>query len=114
MTFFGYDHLASESAPKDAKMHRRRAIRFGSRSATGMKGFANSDCAVMIVHGEQDDTIPISYGYGTYYKKYADDARFTFKKYPDRDHGVMTLEDGSLDLELMAEIVAFFDAQISD
>jgi hypothetical protein len=26
-------NLASESAPKDAKMHRRRAIRFDSRSA---------------------------------------------------------------------------------
>lgn len=90
-------------------------LTYGSYAfSTGMKGFANSDCAVMIVHGEQDDTIPISYGYGTYYEKYADDARFTFKKYPDRDHGVMTLEDGSLDLELMAEIVAFFDAQISD
>ena len=81
--------------------------------STGMKGFGNSDCAVMIVHGEQDDTIPIDYGYGTYYEKYADDPRFTFKKYPDRDHGVMTLEDGSLDLELMAEIAAFFDAQIT-
>ena len=34
MTFFGYDHLASESAPKDAKMHRWRAIRFDSRLAT--------------------------------------------------------------------------------
>ena len=33
MTFFGYDHLASESTPEDAKMHRRRAIRFDSRSA---------------------------------------------------------------------------------
>jgi len=33
LTFFGYDNLASESAPKDAKMHRRRAIRFDSRSA---------------------------------------------------------------------------------
>lgn len=81
--------------------------------STGMKGFGNSDCAVMIVHGEQDDTIPIDYGYGTYYEKYAGDPRFTFKKYPDRDHGVMTLEDGSLDLALMAEIAAFFDAQIT-
>ena len=33
LTFFGYDHLVSKSMPKDAKMHRRRAIRFDSRSA---------------------------------------------------------------------------------
>ena len=80
--------------------------------STAMKGFAESDCAVMIVHGEQDDTIPIRYGYDTYYKKYGDSDRFVFKTYADRDHEVMRGADGKHDMALMAEIVAFFDANV--
>lgn len=81
---------------------------------TAMKGFAGSDCDVMIVHGELDDTIPIGYGYDKYYKKYADNDRFTFKKYADRDHGVMTNAEGELDLALMGEIADFFDQSLAD
>lgn len=77
--------------------------------STAMKGFENSDCAVMIVHGEQDDTIPIEYGYDTYFEKYGTDARFTFKKYADRDHSLLDNADGTRDFALMEEVVAFFD-----
>ena len=80
--------------------------------STAMKGFKNTDCEVMIVHGEQDDTIPIEYGYETYYKKYGDSDRFVFKKYEDRDHIVMRDADGNHDMALMSELVAFFDANI--
>ena len=80
--------------------------------STAMKGFKNTDCEVMIIHGEQDDTIPIEYGYETYYKKYGDSDRFVFKKYEDRDHIVMRDADGNHDMALMSEIVAFFDANI--
>ena len=73
--------------------------------STAMKGFKNTDCEVMIVHGEQDDTIPIEYGYETYYKKYGDSDRFVFKKYEDRDHIVMRDADGNHDMALMSEIV---------
>lgn len=82
--------------------------------STAMKGFANSDCDVFIIHGELDDTIPIEYGYGTYIEKYADDPRFTFKMYPDRDHGLLENSDGLRDLELMEEIVSFFDRSLLD
>ena len=80
--------------------------------STSMKGFAKTDCPVMIVHGEEDDTIPIRYGYETYYKKYGDDDRFVFKKYEDRDHEVMRGADGKHDMALMAEIVAFLDGSL--
>ena len=80
--------------------------------STAMKGFAETDCAVMIVHGEQDDTIPIEYGYDTYYEKYGEDDRFVFKTYEDRDHEVMRDADGNHDMALMAEIAAFFDRHI--
>lgn len=87
--------------------------KYGTYSfSTAMKGFENSDCAVMIVHGEKDTTIPIAYGYDTYFEKYGDDDRFTFKKYEDRDHDVMKTADDKLDLELMAEVADFFDASI--
>lgn len=81
--------------------------------STAMKGFENSNCPIMIVHGEKDDTIPINYGYETYYEKYGNNDRFIFKKYADRDHLVMRNENGNHDLELMAEIAAFFDKSIA-
>lgn len=76
--------------------------------STALKGFANSDCEVMIVHGEQDETIPIEYGYDTYFEKYGNDERFVFKKYEDRDHIIMNYAVDR-DFELMADIVEFFD-----
>ena len=81
--------------------------------STSMKGFKNSDCGVMIVHSEDDSTIPISYGYDKYYKKYKDNPRFVFKKYSDRNHSVLTDKNGNLDESLINEIVAFFDLHIA-
>ena len=77
-----------------------------------MKGFEKSDCGVMIVHSEDDETIPIGYGYDKYYKKYKNNERFVFKKYTDRGHDVLVTEDGTLDYELFGEIVAFYDSYV--
>ncbi len=89
------------------------SVKYGKyASSTSMKGFENSDCAVMIVHSEDDSTIPISYGYEKYYEKYAEDERFTFKKYEDRDHDLLVTEDGKLDTQLFEEILDFIDANI--
>ena len=79
-----------------------------------MKGFANSDCDVMIVHGEKDTVVPIGYGYDTYFEKYGEDPRFTFKKYKMRGHDVMDYLPDSRDYALMEEIAAFFDKSIAD
>ncbi len=89
-------------------------VTYGGKYAfsSAMKGFENSDCEVFVVHGELDDTIPIEYGHDTYIKEYADDDRFTFKTYADRDHLVMRDESGEHDMALMAEIAAFFDAAL--
>ena len=46
-----------------------------------MKGFENTDAKIMIVHSDDDSTIPIEYGFDLYYEAYGDDERFTFKKY---------------------------------
>lgn len=80
--------------------------------STSLNGFAASDCGVMIVHSADDTTIPIGYGYDAYYKKYKDDPRFTFKKYEDRDHGVLTTADGKLDIALIGEVVEFFNGYV--
>ncbi|MBR5546589.1 MAG: alpha/beta hydrolase [Clostridia bacterium] len=83
--------------------------------STAMKGFANSDCRVMIVHGALDQTVPSEYGYDAYYKKYSSDERFVFKKYKYRDHDLLRENRGKryLDLELMGEIAAFFDQSLT-
>lgn len=76
--------------------------------STAMKGFAASDCGVMIVHGERDVTVPPEYGYDLYYETYGDDPRFTFLSYPVRGHSIFT-QAGKLDTELMDQIIAFCD-----
>ena len=85
-------------------------LMYGSYSfSTTMKGFKNSDCPVMIVHGALDDTIPMEYGYDAYYKVYGSDPRFTFVRYDDRTHDLLKTADGVLDLDLMAQVADFFD-----
>jgi len=83
--------------------------------ASAMKGFANSNCKVMIVHGALDRTVPSEYGYDAYNEKYGSDERFVFKKYKYRDHDLLRENRGKryLDLELMGEITAFFDQSMT-
>lgn len=81
-------------------------------SSTSMKGFERSDCRVMIVHGELDETIPIGYGYEKYYERYEGDPRFTFKKYDTRGHDVILDSSGSTDMELFSEVVDFINQSL--
>ena len=66
----------------------------------------------MIVHGAKDETVPIEYGYDTYYEKYGDDERFVFKRYDERTHAIMDDSLGKRDFELMGDIVQFFDQSL--
>ena len=77
--------------------------------STSMKGFKNTDAEIMIVHSDDDTTIPIEYGYEKYYEKYGEDERFTFKKYTGRDHSLLVDGEGKLDRALFGEIISFFD-----
>ena len=79
-------------------------------SSTAMKGFAGSDCGVMIIHGELDGTVPIQYGYDIYAAKYENDPRFTFVRYSDKGHvNILPKKDTGAEGELLAQIVAFCD-----
>lgn len=62
-------------------------IKFGKYSSSNaLSGFENSEADVMIVHSEDDDTVPIECGYELYYEKYKNDSRFTFIKYENKGH----------------------------
>ena len=80
--------------------------------STALKGFENSDCKVMIVHGSLDHTVPMKYGYDLYFEKYSADDRFVFKNYKYRDHDLVRPYSRSLDDELMKEIAAFFEQNL--
>ncbi len=85
---------------------------FGKYAAvSAMSGFRKSDAAVMVVHGGRDQTVPITIGYDTFYKKYGDDPRFRFVRIENRGHDVMK-EYGRLDEALLAEVLAFLDAAV--
>ena len=65
-------------------------LRYGDYAAhTALDGFAASDAAVMVVHSEDDDVLPIQYGYDVYYAAYQNDPRFTFVRFTDRGHNMI-------------------------
>lgn len=67
------------------KLH--ELIKYGKyASNTAMDGFAASDAAVLILHSEDDDVVPMEYGYDVYYKKYQNDPRFDFILLEDQGH----------------------------
>ena len=67
------------------RIHER--FKYGKYAAnTAMDGFDSTDADIMIVHSADDDVIEIGYGCDKYYKKYKDDARFTFMRFENRGH----------------------------
>lgn len=67
------------------KVHER--IKFGKyASNTAIDGFESTDAAVLLAHSEDDQMVPIQYGYNLFYEKYKDNPRFTFMHFEDRGH----------------------------
>ena len=58
----------------------------GYASNTALDGLAKSNAAVVIVHGFDDEVVPVEYGYGIYYEKYKDDSRFSFIPLENKGH----------------------------
>ncbi len=72
-------------------------IKFGKyASYTCMDGFSCSDAGVMILHSEDDDTVPVQNGIDIYYKKYADSPRFRFIRPGDRGHNYVYYSQDSM------------------
>lgn len=113
------DHRGCQTVGKAAKLMLPFAavyehVRYGDyASSTALKGFAKSDCRVLIVHGQLDTSVPIRYGYDTYYAVYGQDSRFTFLHYPDRAHGILDVTKGVRDMELVGKIADFFDSSLT-
>lgn len=86
-------------------------LKFGKYAVqTGMEGFEKSDAAVMVVHSENDTTVPIQYGYDIYYEKYSNDPRFLFVRYKDKGHNnILSMEKNP---GLMEKIVEFYDGVV--
>lgn len=53
---------------------------------SALDSFENSTAAVMVIHSEDDKTVPKKYGYDKWFERYGNDPRFTFISYTDRGH----------------------------
>ena len=45
-----------------------------------------SEADIMVVHSQNDATVPIQYGYDKFFEQFADSDRFRFVHYDDRGH----------------------------
>ena len=54
--------------------------------STGVKGIKKSNARVMIIHGKQDTTVPLEYGYSVYYKSFKNNPRVRFLFYENLGH----------------------------
>ena len=86
-------------------------LKFGEYSTqTAMEGFEKTDAKILIVHSEDDNTVPIIYGYDIYYEVYANDPDFKFIRYKDKGHNAILDLDKNPDL--MENAVAFYDSAL--
>ena len=84
-------------------------LKFGGYSEnTAMDGFANSKAAVMVIHSDDDTTVPQKYGYDIWYEKYGNDPRFTFVQLSGKGH------DGFLNNNDRDEYVDEFNAAFDE
>ena len=82
-------------------------VRFGKYATqTSMDGFDNSDAKVMIIHSEDDTTVPIRYGYDIYYAEHADDPDFVFVRYKNKGHNTILTDD------VLEQAVDFYDSTL--
>ncbi len=57
--------------------------------STSVQALGRTNAKVLIVHSEDDRTVPITCGYNVYYKEYKNNPRFTFIKYRNKGHGTI-------------------------
>lgn len=88
-------------------------IHFGKYSSnSALDGFEASDAAVMVVHSEDDNVVPIEVGYDTFYEKYKDDPRFEFVRFKDKGHNYILNDSSNTYMdEFNAEWMEWLNAQ---
>lgn len=62
-------------------------IKFGDYATkTALEGFSNMNAKIMIVQSQDNEVVPMAYGYNLFYEQYSKDNRFQFELYEDRGH----------------------------
>lgn len=62
-------------------------MRFGKYATnTAIDGFESTDAKILLAHSQDDQMVPINYGYDLFYEKFNDNPRFTFLHFEDRGH----------------------------
>ena len=74
---------------------------------TGIDGAKATAAKIMVVHSNNDNIVPISYGYEIYYSEFHDDPRFTFVRLEGKGHNYyLNVKNNP---ELYEDFVEFYD-----
>ena len=79
---------------------------------SSLEGLGATDARVMIIHGDEDATIPVEYGYGRYIEEWGDDERFEFVLLPGRGHNLFEGADGGRNTEMYGDVLDFLDRSL--
>jgi hypothetical protein len=72
-------------------------IKFGRKysSASVVKGIASTTAGVLVVHSQDDESVPPAHGYDKFYRAYYKDSRVRFKLYKDKGHSYVMYSDAA-------------------
>lgn len=70
-------------------------IKFGNEVAemSAIQGMEKSDAGIIIVHSQDDTTVPTKYGYDKFYEAFGSSHRFEFVLYENKGHGYIFCSD---------------------
>ena len=89
------------------------AAMYGKYSeCSSLEGLGKTDARVMIIHGDEDATIPVEYGYGRYIEKWGDDDDFEFVLLRGRGHNLFEGANGGRNTEMYGDILDFLNRSL--
>ena len=89
-------------------------IMYGEYSAgSSLEGLGKGDTRVMIIHGDEDATIPTEYGYDKYFAEWGADERFEFVLLEGRGHNLFEGADGGRNTEMFGDILEFLNTALA-
>ena len=81
-------------------------------SVSALEGMLNSPAGVMVVHSSDDTTVPMEYGYDTFYEAFGSSDRFEFIAYEDRGHDYLIYSEKAKEYrkQLNADYVKYVES----
>ncbi len=66
-------------------------IKFGPEytNISAIEGMKNAEAGVLVIHSQDDTTVPAMYGYDKFYEAFSESERFAFVLYEDRGHSYL-------------------------